>query len=108
MQFTVHKVTVLAWVYKHSFSVCFFKATPEPHESSQAGTESELQLPVYTTATATPDPSHICDLHHSLRQRWILTGTEATSSQILVGFISTEPQWELLNSLKRAKKLRHK
>ena len=27
------------------------------------GVESELQLPAYTTATATWDPSHICDLH---------------------------------------------
>ena len=30
------------------------------------GVESELQLPTYTTATATPDPSLICDLQHSL------------------------------------------
>ena len=27
--------------------------------------ELELQLLAYTTATATLDPSHICDLHHS-------------------------------------------
>ena len=32
--------------------------------------ESELQLPVYATATA--DLSHICDLHHSSRQHQIL------------------------------------
>ena len=30
------------------------------------GVESELQLPAYTTAT--PDLSHICDLHRSLQQ----------------------------------------
>ena len=29
------------------------------------GVESELQLPAYTTATATWDPSHVCDLHQS-------------------------------------------
>ena len=35
--------------------------------------ESELQLMAYTTATATRDPSHICDdLYHSSRQCWIL------------------------------------
>ena len=34
--------------------------------------ESELQLLVYTTATATRDPSHICDLHHSSWQGQIL------------------------------------
>ena len=30
---------------------------------SQARVKLELQLPAYTTATANPDPSHICDLH---------------------------------------------
>ena len=37
---------------------------------SQAGVESELLT--YTTATATQDPSHICDLHQSSRQHQIL------------------------------------
>ena len=36
------------------------------------GVASELQLPVYTTATARLDLSSICDLHHSLRQCRIL------------------------------------
>ena len=35
------------------------------------GFKSELQLPAYTTATATQAPRHVCDLHHSSRQRWI-------------------------------------
>ena len=34
--------------------------------------ESELQLLAYTTATATPDLSHICNLHHSSQQCQIL------------------------------------
>ena len=34
--------------------------------------ESELQLPAYPTATATRDPSHVCNLHHSSQQCWIL------------------------------------
>ena len=29
------------------------------------GVELELQLPAYATATAMPDPSLVCDLHHS-------------------------------------------
>ena len=33
------------------------------------GIEWELQLPAYTTASAIPDPSHICKLHHSSWQR---------------------------------------
>ena len=32
-------------------------------EVPRLGVESELQLPVYTTATR--DPIHVCDLHHS-------------------------------------------
>ena len=36
------------------------------------GVKSELQLPAYTIAAATPDWSHVCDLHHSSGQRWIL------------------------------------
>ena len=29
------------------------------------GVKSELKLPAYTTATATQDPSHVCNVHHS-------------------------------------------
>ena len=36
------------------------------------GVESEPQLPAYTTATATQDPSHIYILHRSLQQGQIL------------------------------------
>ena len=41
-------------------------------EVPRPGIESELQSLAYTTATATQDPSHICNLHHISRQRWIL------------------------------------
>ena len=40
-------------------------------EVPRLGVESELQLPAYATATARPDPSHICDLHHSSCQCWM-------------------------------------
>ena len=40
-------------------------------EIPRLGVELELQLPAYTMATATQDPSSICDLHHSSQQRWI-------------------------------------
>ena len=37
------------------------------YEGSQAkGPQVELQLPAYTTATAMQDPSHVCNLYHSL------------------------------------------
>ena len=41
-------------------------------EMPRLGSKSELQLLVYTTATAMPDPNCICDLHHSSKQHWIL------------------------------------
>ena len=41
-------------------------------EVPRLGVESELQLPACATATATPDPSRLYDLHHSSRQRGIL------------------------------------
>ena len=40
-------------------------------EVPRLGVESELQLLAYTTGTAMPDPSHICDLHRSSWQCWI-------------------------------------
>ena len=63
--------------------------------SSQAGVESELQLLAYTTAIATQDLSHICDLHHSSRQCWIVNPRiEPISLWLLVRFVTAEPQWE--------------
>ena len=47
----------------------FFLAPPLWHmEVPRLGVKLELQLPAYTTATATPDSSHVCDIHHSSRQ----------------------------------------
>ena len=42
-------------------------------EVPRLGVKSELQLPAYTTATATWDPSHVFDLHHSSWQCQILS-----------------------------------
>ena len=41
-------------------------------EVPRLGVEPELQLLAYATATATWDPSLICDLHHSLCLHQIL------------------------------------
>ena len=40
-------------------------------EVPRLGVKSELQLPTYTTATAMPEPSHMCNLHHSSQQHQI-------------------------------------
>ena len=41
-------------------------------EVPRLGVKLELQLPAYTTATATRDPSRVCNLHNSSQQRGIL------------------------------------
>ena len=73
-------------------------------EVPRLGIESELQLSAYTTATAMPHPSHICDLHHSSQQCWILNPLSQARDQThvlvepdnkLARFVTTEPQWEL-------------
>ena len=46
----------------------FLRLNPRQMEVPRLGVESELQPPVYTTATATPDPSCVCDLYHSSPQ----------------------------------------
>ena len=70
-------------------------------EVPRLGVKTELWLPAIATTTTTWDLSHICDLHHSSRQRWILKTQWArprikpTSSWILLGFVTTEPWPEL-------------
>ena len=41
-------------------------------EVPRLGVKLELELPAYTTARATRDLSHVCDLHHGSRRRRIL------------------------------------
>ena len=41
-------------------------------EVPRLGVKSELQLLAYTTATAMPDPTCVCDLHHSSWHHQIL------------------------------------
>ena len=52
-------------------SLPFLGPLPWHMEVPRLGAEPELQLPAYTTATATWDLSPICDLHHSSQQRRI-------------------------------------
>ena len=54
------------------FFFFLFPAILVAYGSSQARDELELWLLAYTTAIATPDLSHICDLCCSLQQRQIL------------------------------------
>ena len=55
-----------------SFFFVFLGPHPQHMKVPRLGVQLELQLPAYATATATPYPSRVFDLHHSSQQRWIL------------------------------------
>ena len=76
----------LSLIYMYFFFV-FLGPNPRHMEVPRLGVQSELLLPAYTTTTATRDPSHICDLHHSSQQRWILNPLIETRDQthVLMG-----------------------
>ena len=59
------------WTRTQSLSI-FFNAFTEAYEVPRLGVKLEVQLSAYTTATATQDLSHFCDLYHSSQQRRIL------------------------------------
>ena len=53
------------------FYFCFLGPHPWHMKVPSLGVKLEPQLLAYTTATATWDPSQVCDLHHSSKQRQI-------------------------------------
>ena len=57
---------------------------------SRLGVELELQLPAYATATAAQDLSCVCDLHHSLQQRWVLNPLSEARNQTHVLLDTTQ------------------
>ena len=67
---------VLYWVqwkiFKLRFLFFFLGPPPQHIEIPILWVESELQLQAYATATAAPDLSHVCNLHHSFWQHQIL------------------------------------
>ena len=83
---TKHCTTVNK-AHKSLFFFFFFFVFVLGHmEVTRLGVESKLQLLACTTATATPDPSHVCNLHHT---SW--AGIKSTSSWILAGRVTAEP-----------------
>ena len=71
------------------FFVCvlffvFLGLCPWHMEVPRLGVKPELQLPAYTTATATLDPNHACDLYHNSQQRWILNPLIETWDRTLI------------------------
>ena len=64
------------------YFTCFLEPHPRHVEVPRLGVELDLQLQARTAATATQDPSHICDLHHSSQQRRILNPLSEARDQI--------------------------
>ena len=69
---------MLWWAFLCALKIIFLRWIPEVNsnyvrymEVIGLGVKSELQLLAYTIATATWDPSCICDLHHGSRQHQI-------------------------------------
>jgi len=70
-----------------------FRATHAAYGGSQARGLMGATAATYTTATATRDPSCVCELHHSSQQGQIVNplsqaGIEPAIARFLVGFIS--------------------
>ena len=82
------------WKYVRFFCFFLFRA----YEVPRLGVELELQLPAYITES--PDPSCVCNLHHSSWQCWILNPlSEARNRTCIlmdtIGSYPAEPQREL-------------
>ena len=93
------KASGSSMVSEHSQTLClqviffFFFQTHSWHvEIPRLGVQSELQLLVYATTTATQDLSHVYYLHHSLQPCWILNSLskarDRTCVLMLVRFIN--------------------
>ena len=74
-------ILTIAFTFYNFFFIVFLGPHPRHIEVPGLRVELELQLLAYTTATATLDPSRVCDLHHSSWQ-CERSGIEPTSSGI--------------------------
>ena len=98
-----HSFVLMDYYYLFIYLFIFFRPHRRHMEVPRLGAESELQLPAYTTATATPGPSRICDLHHSSWQCQILNLLSEARDRTCIlmdtmsGSSPAEPQWEPLD-----------
>ena len=71
------------------FFFAFLGLHPRHMEVPRLEVKLELQLLAYTTATAVPDTSGICDLHHSSQQCQILNTLSKVRDQIRVLMVAS-------------------
>ena len=66
-EFWIQVYLILEAILLKKIFFVFLGPHPQHMEVPRLGVKSELQLLAYNTATATQNPSHICNLHHSLQ-----------------------------------------
>ena len=66
------------------FYFCLFRVTPVAYRGSQARDWIRAGASGLHHAPAMPDPSRICDVHHSTRQRWILNELSEARDQTCI------------------------
>ena len=66
------------------FVFCLLGPCPQCMEIPRLVVQLELQPPAYTTAIATWEPSHVCDLHHSSQQHEILNPLNKARDRTLI------------------------
>ena len=73
---TVFSLSLFSWLLWFYLSIIFFlslfRAAPVAYGGSQASGLIGAVAASYARATAMPDPSCVCPLHHSSQQHWIL------------------------------------
>ena len=99
MNFTILVIIIIIIII-----ICFLRLHLWHMEVPRLGVESEVQLLAYTTATATPDLSLVCDLYHSSWQCQILNPLSEARGRTCIlmdtsQVVTSEPWWELLFSL---------
>ena len=73
-------IFILVFIYFFAFLGPY----PQHMEMPRLGVESELLLLPYARDTATPDLSHICNLHHSSWQRQVLNPLSGARDPTLI------------------------
>ena len=79
-----HREEVVCSFFLTCFLFCLFRATLCHMEVPRLRVELELPSLAYTTASATWDLSHICDLHHRSQQCWILNPLSEAGDQTCI------------------------
>ena len=93
------KAQVMLVFFSNKIFVCLFVFL-EPHLRHMEVPRPGVQLELLPPATATWDPSHVCYLHHSSQQLWILNPLSEASNRtcnlmVPSWIVSAAPQWEL-------------